>query len=306
MRRAGSDSALAERAGASGGFILVAVLWILAALATLASIYSIYVTNVAFAAQVNDDRLRIRNAVSTGIELTAYQLLAAGPKESRPPKGAFSARLAHAAINVAFVSEGARVDLNKTPKALLEGLFASVGVDSSDAETMADRIAKWRMNVTVAGQSPESEAYRNAGLDYPPRQGPFTNTLELPLVLGIPGYIVQRVLPLVTVYSGVGQVDVRVASPQILSALPGMTPERLQKILAQRARNPTDSQALMRLLGPASDFVSGDANPATRVQVQIRLDNGRSARAEVVILVSQDDDEPFRVLSWRDDSDGSV
>jgi hypothetical protein len=46
-------------------------------------------------------------------------------------------------------------------------------------------------------------------------------------------------------------------------------------------------------------------NPAARIEVRIRLDNGRAARAEVVILVSQDDDEPFRVLSWRDDSDGS-
>ena len=48
-----------------GGFILVVVLWILAALAALASSYSVYVGNAAFATQVNDDRLRIRNGIST-------------------------------------------------------------------------------------------------------------------------------------------------------------------------------------------------------------------------------------------------
>jgi hypothetical protein len=39
--------------------------------------------------------------------------------------------------------------------------------------------------------------------------------------------------------------------------------------------------------------------------MQIRLDNGRGARAEIVILVLRDQDEPFRILLWRDDSDGS-
>jgi general secretion pathway protein K len=40
--------------------------------------------------------------------------------------------------------------------------------------------------------------------------------------------------------------------------------------------------------------------------MQIRLDNGRIARAEVVILVLKGGDEPYRVLSWRDDSDGPI
>jgi general secretion pathway protein K len=34
------------------------------------------------------------------------------------------------------------------------------------------------------------------------------------------------------------------------------------------------------------------------------LENGRRVTAEAVILVLQDGDEPYRVLSWRDDFDG--
>ena len=76
------------------GFILVVVLWILAALAALASTYSIYLGNAAFATQINDDRLRIRNAISTGIELSAYQLLAEpeqGPTVTRRLHGSVGA-----------------------------------------------------------------------------------------------------------------------------------------------------------------------------------------------------------------------
>ncbi len=307
MRAERSNEAALKPQRQESGFILVVVLWILAALAALGATYSVYVVNAAFATQVNDDRLRIRNAISSGIELTAYQLLAAEPNDAPSPRGAFTVRLAQSTINVSFVSESARVDLNAAPKALLAGLFAAVGVSSSNASSFADRIVGWRKKEDGAGQNAEAEDYKEAGLDYQPRQGPFQNVLELALVLGIPPYIVERVLPLVTVYSGAGQVDVRVAPPEVLSALPGITPEQLQKVLAQRAQNPLDGQALLRLLGSAGAWANASQNPAARVDVQIRLVNGRTARAEVVIRVYREDaGEPFRVLSWRDDSDGSM
>src|SRR5205814_2073315 len=46
------------------GFIVVAVLWILAALATLASVYAVYVSNTAFSSRVNDDRIQAQGLVS--------------------------------------------------------------------------------------------------------------------------------------------------------------------------------------------------------------------------------------------------
>lgn len=171
------------------GFILVVVLWILAALAALASSYSVYVGNAAFATHVTDDRLRIRNAISTAIELTAYQFLAA-PEKARPAEGmaegAFTVHLARSTIDVAFISESARIDLNAAPKDMLDGLFVAVGVKPAQAVSFADRIIGWRKKADPAGQNGEVEAYRQAGLDYSPRQAPFQNVLELPLVLGLP------------------------------------------------------------------------------------------------------------------------
>lgn len=39
------------------GFIIVAVLWILAALATFASVYGLYVSNTAVGSRVGEERL---------------------------------------------------------------------------------------------------------------------------------------------------------------------------------------------------------------------------------------------------------
>jgi general secretion pathway protein K len=285
----------------SSGFILVVVLWILAALAALASTYSVYAINAALTTQIDDDRLQIKNAISSGVELAAYKLLA-----DDKPQGAFAVRLAHSSVKVSFNSESARVDLNAAPKALLAGVFTAVGASSSDAAQFAERIVGWRKKADADGQNAEAEAYKEAGYEYAPRQGPFQNTLELLLLLGIPPYIVERILPLVTVYSGVAQIDVRAASPEVLSALPNITPDQLQRVLAQRKGNPTDGQAMLSLLGSAGALADAKVNPAARVQAQIRLDNGRSAGAEVVIFILKDDDEPYRVLSWRDDMDGPI
>jgi general secretion pathway protein K len=312
------------------GFILVAVLWILSALAVLSAVYSVYVSNAAVAAHVTDDGVNAEAAVRAGVELAAYELtaapessgsaqstaapgssgsaqqLTAAPESSRPAQGGFAFRLGRSRIKVSFIAEGARIDLNAAPKELLVALFEAIGAKSDDAATFADRIVGWRKKADKEGQDTEADVYKSAGYSYAPREAPFQSTLELSLVAGIPKYIVERILPLVTVYSGQAQIDVRVASPEVLAALPGMTPDALRQVLAQRAQGTPDGQSLLKLLGPASSNASVTPSKATRVLINVRLGNGRDVFAEVVIVTLQDGDEPFRVLSWRDDIDGPL
>ena len=214
--------------------------------------------------------------------------------------------MGRSSIKVSFIAEGARIDLNAAPKELLVGLFEAIGAKSDDAGTFADRIVGWRKKADKEGQDTEADVYKSAGYSYAPREAPFQSTLELSLVAGIPKYIVERILPLVTVYSGQAQIDVRVASPEVLAALPGMTPDVLKQVLAQRAQATPDGQSLLKLLGKASSNASVTPSKATRVLINVRLGNGRDVFAEVVIATLQDGDEPFRVLSWRDDIDGPL
>jgi general secretion pathway protein K len=292
------------RRRAADGFIIVAVLWILGALAALASIYSIYVTNTALSLSVNDDRLRAEALVRAGLELTAYQL-STGDADSRPTQGAFRFRMGRSDVAVDFRTEAARIDLNMAPKELLAGLFAGLGARFDAAESYADRIIGWREEGDVAGENNEAAAYRTAGLSYGPRQGPFSDVGELWLVLGLPPVLVERALPFVTVYSGLADVDVLDAAPEVVAALPRMTPDRLYGILGQRGPAAANAQIVQGLLG-GTEGASTQGSKATRVMVRIAFDNGRRVAAETVILPLDDDDatEPFRVLSWHDDFDG--
>ena len=289
------------RRTASDGFIVIAVLWILGALAVLASIYAVFVVDTAAAVASHKDRVQAEALVTAGLELAAHQIGAI--PERRPSNGGFTFRLGSASVTVRFLSETARIDLNAAPKELLVGLFASLGA-LREAEYYADRIIGWRTS-PAERQNDETAVYRTAGMHYAPRGGMFPHVGELWLVMGLPETMIERALPHLTVHSGQAQVSILDASAQVLGALPGMSPERLHDVLAARAAAPQNAQYILSLLGPAQTHATADPAKAFRVTVQVVLDNGRRTRSEVVILVPDEDSEPYRVLSWNDDVDES-
>ena len=287
------------------GFILVAVLWILGGLAVLAAVYALYVVNAATSLEANNDRIQTDASVSAALELTAYYLSAVKEGE-RPTSGQFNFRVGSSNVAVGFLSESARIDLNSAAPPLLAGLFRVLGADAEAANSYAERVVGWRTNATNPNpdQDKEITAYRNAGLTYNPRQAPFTNTRELWLVLGLPPALVERALGFVTVFSGMPNVNVMDAAPEVVAALPGMTPDRLDAVLKQRTALATDARPVMQLLGPAQADASAAGSNATRVVVQVGLARGRRINAEAVILLLEDAPDPYRVLSWTDDFDG--
>ena len=282
------------------GFVIVAVLWLVAALAALATIFSLYLSNSARALALNDTALQAEALVSASVELTAYQLQLAG-KDARPAQGSFHTRLNGADLAVSFVSETARVDLNAAPKELIAGLLAVLGAGEEDAREFADRIIGWRTKSKPQTAGNEDALYRAAGRPYSPRQAPFAHANELGLVLGLPPALVERALPFVTVFSGASGVDVLTAPPEVIAALPGMTPLTLKQFLADRATLPNDSAAIATALGAAAKSnATAQKSQAYRIMIRVHFPNGRETASEVVISLKGEQD-PYRVLSWQDD-----
>ncbi|HTO64570.1 MAG TPA: type II secretion system minor pseudopilin GspK [Bradyrhizobium sp.] len=291
----------ASRASSQGGFVIVAVLWLLAALAALVTVFSIYLSNSARALAVTDEAVQAEGLVSAGVELTAYQLQLAGD-EARPTHGSFHTRLSGVDLAVSFVSEAARIDLNAAPKELIAGLLTVLGASAEGAREYADRIVAWRTKVTGDGGGKEDALYRAAGRTYSPRQAPFAHINELALVLGPPPALVARALPYVTVFSGAAGVDALSATPEVIAALPGMTPLLLKQFLDGRGSLANDKAAIAAALGPAAASASAQKSRAYRIEVRLRFPNGRQMMSEIVIRLGKDKEEnPYRVLSWQND-----
>jgi len=281
------------------GFVIVAVLWILVALSALATIFSVYLSNSAQALAVTDTSLQTEALVSASLELTTYQLMLAG-EEARPAQGSFQFRLDNAQVLVSFTSEAARVDLNLAPKELLANLFEVLGAEEKIADEAADRIVGWRTPPKANAANEEETLYTASGFAYPPRQSPFAHVNELGLVLGLPKELVDRALPFMTVFNGSPDVDVLIAPPEVVAALPGMTPAALNDFLNRRTALPRQQAAIASALGPARANATIPNSRSFRVLTTLRFDNGRRTFSEVVISLGNDK-EPYRVLSWQDD-----
>jgi len=281
------------------GFVIVAVLWLLAALAALALIFSLHLANSTRALALNDTALQAEALVSAGVELTAYQLRLAG-EQARPARGAFHTQLNRAELSVSFVSEAARIDLNAAPRELLARLLSVLGASAEDAQQYTDRIVGWRTRATPETADKEDALYLAAGRSYLPRQAPFAHVNELGLVLGLPPALVERALPFVTVFSGAPGVDVLNAAPEVIAALPGMTPLVLKQFLNDRGSLPNDTAAIEAALGGAKGNAIVLKSQAYRLRVRVRFPNGQRGGSEVVISLSGDGD-PYRVLSWQNE-----
>jgi general secretion pathway protein K len=297
------------------GFVIIAVLWILVALSTLAMIFSVYLSNSARALGVTDTGIAKDALVSASLELTAYQLLLTDEK-SRPAQGSFRFRLDNAEVLVTFTSEAARVDLNAAPKEIIANLFEVLGAQQQAAAEVAERIVGWRTAPKNGAANDEEALYLASGLTYSPRQAPFAHVNELSLVLGVTPAIVERVLPFVTVFSKSADVDVLLAPPEVIAALPGMTPDVLNDFLKQRTSLPRDQKAVAAALGPAAkDSATLPDSKVFRVLTTLRFSNGRRAASEAVISLgrteakdAKDDKpkQPYSVLSWQDQAESAV
>jgi general secretion pathway protein K len=294
-----TSSSQSERA-ANDGFVLVAVLWMLAALATLVSIYSAYALNAAVASRVADDRVQAEASIRSAVEMAAYRQLNGS---ERPSTQRFEIQVGRTNVAVRLLPETARIDLNAAPADLLAGLFTEVGVDPARAEFFADRVVGWRTKAE-ADHGAESQFYTQRHIPYAPRLAPFENVLELSLLPEIPPAVVERVLPLVTIFSGRAQVDAASGDPAVLSALPGITPQILATVLKARVNDLGDTQAILALFGPAKRYVGVDGSDAVRAAIEVKFDNGRRVHADVVFRLRKSGDQPYDLLYWQDDFDG--
>lgn len=279
------------------------MLWILAALSALVLIYLTYVTNTAMVAAGSSDRVQAEALETAAVELTVYRLTGA-KDDVRPTSGAFNARVGVGKVAVTFLTEAARIDLNTAPKNLLTGLITGLGVAPSNAPLYADHIVAWRTAAQSGEDDPENAFYRASGVAYLPRHAPFPHPDELWLVQGIPPLVIERMLPFVTVFSNTDSVNIVDAAPQVLAALPGMAPERLQEVLAERADPAQDPRSLLGLTGGQGATLAG--SKAYRLTIGVDTGRGRQSKAEVVILLLDGGEEPYRVLSWRNGSDGGT
>ncbi len=287
------------------GMALIAVLWITSLLALMAAGIGASGRTATKAAFNTLENTKARLSADAAVQKAIFDLLITGGRQPWPADGAldYGIELGGARMRIQVRDEDGKIDVNAAGLELLEGLLRAVGVNEEQAVSLAARIGDFRdddHDLTPFGA--EDADYAAAGHPYGAADRPFRTVAELRHVLGMSDAIYERVRPHLTVYSDAEGVDAFRASKIVLNALPGMTPEALEAVLAAAAATGDDPLLALPLdlVEPFEDYLL----PSRELIFEVRSlgeseAGGRFVREAIVALDGGQDDLPFTFYSWQ-------
>lgn len=270
---------------------VLSVLWGLALLTAIALSLS-WSSSVSYGLARNGiDQTALNALVDAGVNAAVDGLLdARADRRWRADGRLYTLDFSGTRIGIRIQDELGRVDLNQTDEAMLNSLLRAAGLDAQAAADLTDKIVDWRTVTSLKhlnGAKDRDYASRNAA--YHPRKGPFQSVDELLLVMDMTPAIFARIAPALTVHSGRQFVDPQLAPREVLRALPGMTAQSAEAMVAARdgARFGLIEGNPMTVLRGRAFTIRTEFSYASRVVV-----------GEVAVRLTENPQQPYWVLSW--------
>jgi general secretion pathway protein K len=283
------------------GFALVIVIWILTLLSLMAGSFALSMRRESSVTTALKNNAQALALAESGIGLAQYMLKHADVERRWKGNGSVYSlvRPDGGEIRIRIVSEAGKVDINAASQAQLSAVIKAVTDDSFQQQHLLNCILDWRdEDDEPRTHGAEKKQYRSAGLAYGPSNKPFQTLEELQLVQGFDEAIFTRIQPWITVYSGLGEVDLRVATPEVLQVMgedldnKNVHDAGLEKQLAASNQSSEDQN---------DGGAGNDENQTYTISIDVQMDDEAFASLEAVIkMQGQDNGEaPQQVLDWK-------
>jgi general secretion pathway protein K len=283
-----------KRSDPRRGVILVTVLWSIALLSALAMAASVTFRGFAGVMAVERDRVQGDALLSAGLETAAGVIDSLGDAPLMNIET--SVNLTTGSVRVRLNDEGGRIDIGKAPAIVLAALLRAVGAPEAAANDVAQRIVEQRYPRNKARSDTTPRSARSAAMT-PATSQPFSDVRQLQLVPGMAPDWVAAMTPLATVFGG-ETVNPLTAPPGVIAALPGVEKGQLDMFLKARRSFPDDVDRLVRMVGPAQQYLAVKPQRVASVELMAELASGYAVAARAVIVVLPQDSQPYRVLVW--------
>ena len=309
------------------GMALVLVLWVLSLLTIMAGSFVLTMRREASITAGIKNNAQAISVAESGIAMAELMLLNPDQnKRWRTDGSIYEIISSDAKIRVRLLAEKGKIDINKADQVLLEALMATVTNQAEQKSKLAAAIIDWRdEDDLVHTDGAEKKEYKDAGLNYQPRNKPFESLEELQLVLGMNESIFSQIEPLITVYSGQSKVSEQLAAKEVLQIIPDVDTSLIDSYMKARldsainnlpapafTSNPTQTisstptNATGQAPSPGQTPIPEQINTITLVSEAI-LNDEASAIISVVIkqsafLVAQNStfqQSPYQVLKWQ-------
>ncbi len=234
------------------------VLWIIVILTVVVFSFSVLVRTESHAARFFREGLEKRLAAEAGIERAVAELLSRGTAGDvrdvvrgdasvRVDGTPYTGHLGENRYVYAIFDESGKIDLNLlTDRSglILNNLLVNFGVSKQIADTIVDSVLDWKDGDDLHRlHGAETDYYLSLPNPYRAKDGKFDAVEELLMVRGVTPEILygtgenQGIFGFVTVNSQTA-MNLNAAPRPILAALPGVTPDMADQIIALRQTAP--------------------------------------------------------------------
>lgn len=289
------------------GVALVLVLWVSVLLTVIASAFIVERRTETMIVRNSASLARAEAAADAGVWRGIHDMYRSDnapdrwTRDGTPHDWSFDS----VPVRVELRDESAKIDINTASEVLLSGLLASAGLEQDEVARLLDAILDWRDPDSLKRPNgAEEHDYRDAGLTYKPANSAFQAIEELQLVLGMRPDLYRRLAPSITVFSRQPGVNPQIASRDVLLAIPGLTPEIVDRYIADREEARRQGLPLPAL-PQAGAVASGNSMVAT-IRSEARLDDGTVFVREAVALLRPVPRKPVTFVSWRESTAGPV
>ena len=142
---------------------------------------------------------------------------------------------------IGITNEAGKVDINTTPELILRNLLLNLGLNPDDVDVIVDSVMDWKdLDDLHRLHGAESDYYMSLPNPYKAKNANFDTLEELLLVRGITPEILygaegkKGIIDFLTVNSKMTKININAAPKEVLLAIPGITPELADAIIAIR------------------------------------------------------------------------
>ena len=285
------------------GVALVLVLWVLSLLMIMAGSFALTMRRETTVAAVIKNNAEAKAVAESGVAIAEKMLLNPDINKVWRTDGSVYEILANRAkIRIRLEAETGKIDINKADPLLLKKLMLNAPIEEEFQSKLVGAILDWRdADDLVNLNGAEKAEYQDAGLPYEPKNKPFESVEELQLILGMDKTLFSWLEPLVTVNSGQPQVNLQLATKEVLQTISGLDAEMIAAYILARvdsARNNLPAPPLPLASGLQSAG-SGKNNILTIISEAYLAGDSKASLHVVVKKPEGNDASSYQVLKWQ-------
>jgi general secretion pathway protein K len=271
------------------GVALLMVLWALTILSVIVFSFTLMARTEAYSSASFRAMVANRFLAEAGIERGIMEILYRNANKGQTnqatvvPEGGevvqingtpYTGKMEKGQYTFKITDESGKIPLNALTDStgvILRNLLTNMGYQQEDAETVVDSILDWRDEDELHRlHGAESEYYMSLPNPYKAKNGPFDTVEELILVKGVTPVMLygdgkkKGIINYLTVSSSSNTINVNAAPKEVLMAVPGLDPAKVDTLMIERKA----AAATATLSTPGSQGVQdlaailGEKNPA--------------------------------------------